>query len=81
MSTYINLVIWGLIIWLLIGTYRLRKRRVTPGPSAASMMDKIHSAEQQAAMEIIVEEKTGYTDPEDADGNLPNLENPDREAP
>tara|TARA_B100000029_G_C16822422_1_gene684688 strand:+ start:228 stop:473 length:246 start_codon:yes stop_codon:yes gene_type:complete len=81
MSTYINLVIWGLTIWLLVGAYRLRKRRVTLGPGASAMMDKIHNTEQQAAMEIIVEEKTGYTDPEDADGNLPDLENPDRETP
>ena len=38
------------------------------------MMNEILNDEQRAAIEIIVEEKTGYRDPEDRDGSLPDLE-------
>jgi hypothetical protein len=37
------------------------------------MMNEILNDERRAAIEIIVEEKTGYRDPEDRDGSLPDL--------
>lgn len=76
MSTYASLGILMATEWLLIGTWRLRRRRVTLGPGAAGMLDQSHDKDKKAAIEIIVEEKTGARDPEDADGNLPDLEEP-----
>jgi hypothetical protein len=37
------------------------------------MLDKILDDQRRAAVEIIVEERAGYRDPEDRDGNLPKL--------
>jgi hypothetical protein len=45
------------------------------------MMHGVLNDERRAAIEIIVEEKTGFRDPEDRDGNLPDLEHVRVEAP
>ena len=78
MQTYITGVICLLIAWLLIGAWRLRRRRVTLGPAAAGTMDKLLDDQKKAAIEIIQEERAGARDPEHRDGNLPDLENPTR---
>ena len=39
---YVTAVITLLIVWLVVGTWRLRSRRVTVGPAAAAMMDALH---------------------------------------
>jgi hypothetical protein len=61
------------MLWLVVGAWRLRRRRVTPGAAAAGMMHELLSEERRAAIEVIVEERTGYRDPEDRDGNFLNL--------
>ena len=38
---YGTIVVWGLILWLLLGAWRLRKRRVTPGAAAAAAMNDL----------------------------------------
>ncbi|HJN43016.1 MAG: hypothetical protein CL477_19720 [Acidobacteria bacterium] len=76
LSQYVGGVIWLLVLWLLVGAWRLRRRRVTLGPGAAGMLDQFHDQDKRAAVQVIVEEKTGERDPEDRDGNLPDLENP-----
>lgn len=74
MERYVSGVIWLLILWLAIGVWRLRRKRVTLGPAAAGVMHEILSDDRRAAVEIIMEERTGERDPEDRDGNLPDLE-------
>jgi hypothetical protein len=64
------------MLWLLIGAWRLRRKRVTMGPAAGAMMAEMLSTDRRAAIEIILEKRTGERDPEDRDGNLPDLENP-----
>jgi hypothetical protein len=49
---------------------------VTIGPGAAGAIDELLTDQRRAAIEIIVEERTGERDPEDKDGNLPDLESP-----
>jgi hypothetical protein len=78
MGHYLTGVVWILLIWLAVGAWRLRRRRVTLGPGAAAMMDEMLQDDRRAAIEIILEERTGERDPEDRDGNLPALEHPDR---
>ncbi len=73
MIYYINGVIIVLLLWLAVGAWRLRHRRVTPGAAAAGMLEEMLTNDRRAAIEIIVDEKTAYRDPEDRDGNLPNL--------
>jgi hypothetical protein len=77
-GTIIIGIIWLLIIWLVVGAWRLRSRRVTIGPGAAGAIDELLDDRRRAAIEIIIEERTGERDPEDRDGNLPDLEKPRR---
>jgi hypothetical protein len=53
-----------------------RPRRGTfgVGPGAAGTIYDLLNEERRNAIEIIVEDKAAYRDPEDADGNLPDLE-------
>ena len=69
-------IIWLLILLLVFGAWRLRHRRVSIGPGAAGAMYELLTDQRRAAIEIIVEERTGERDPEDRDGNLPDLEAP-----
>lgn len=73
MGTYLSLIVWGLILWLVVGVWRLRKRRVSIGPAASAMMAELLDDQRRAAVEIILEERTGARNPEDRDGNLPDL--------
>ena len=77
-GTIVIATIWLLIIWLVIGAWRLRRKRVTIGPAAAGTIDELLDDRRRAAIEIIIEERTGERDPEDRDGNLPDLETPRR---
>ena len=65
------------MIWLVIAAWRLRRKRAVPGPAAAAMVHEMLDAEKRAAIQIILEERTGQRDPEDRDGNLPELERPE----
>lgn len=73
MGRYVGGVIFLLMVWLLVGAWRLRTRRVTLGPAAAATMHELMNDDRRAAVEIILEERTGERDPENKDGNLPKL--------
>jgi hypothetical protein len=73
MGRYVGGFIFVLLIWLFVGAWRLRTRRVTLGPAAAATMHELMADDRRAAVEIILEERTGERDPEDRDGNLPEL--------
>jgi hypothetical protein len=73
MGTYLGVVILLLLIWLVVGAWRLRNKRVTLGPVHAAAMHELMTENRRAAVEIILEERTGERDPEDRDGNLPDL--------
>ena len=49
-----------------------------PGPGAAGAIYDMLNEDKRRAIEIIVEQKAEETDPETADGNLPELELPRR---
>jgi hypothetical protein len=70
MERYASVVIWLFIVYLVFGIWRLLTKRSRPGPAAAGMMHEILSDDGRAAIEIIVEERTGYRDPENRDGSL-----------
>jgi hypothetical protein len=70
---YIAAAIMPLMISLAAGAWRLRRRGVTPGVAAGAMMHEILNDDRRAAIEVIVQERASYRDPEDRDGNLPDL--------
>jgi hypothetical protein len=76
MEAYVSSVIGLLMLWLLVGAWRVRRRHVSVGPAAAGMIHDLLNQDRRAAVEVIVEERAAERDPEDRDGNLPDLENP-----
>jgi hypothetical protein len=53
-----------------------RRRSRGPGSAAAGAVYDMLNEDKRHALEIIVEQRAEARDPEDADGNLPDLENP-----
>ena len=76
MEAYVSGVVAILMIWLIVGAWRLRKRRVTPGAAAEASVHGLLNQDRRAAVEIILEGRAAAHEPEDRDGNLPDLENP-----
>ena len=77
----------GAIIWmavallLVVAVVRARSRRrrgVSIGSAASGTVHDWLHEDKRRAMEIIVEERAAARDPEDRDGNLPDLTNPKR---
>lgn len=54
------------------------RRTRGPGSAAAGTIYDMLNEDKRKALEIIVEQRAEARDPEDADGNLPELENPMR---
>jgi MYXO-CTERM domain-containing protein len=68
---------WGavlLILILVVAFARRGRRRV--GSAASGIIYDLQSRDQRRATEIIVERRAESRDPETADGNLPDLEEP-----
>ena len=59
-------------------TWRLSRRRKHIGPGAIGTVQDILSQDRRNAIEMIVEERAEERRPENADGNLPDLERPGR---
>jgi hypothetical protein len=70
--------IWGLVLALFIGLLWFGRkhpgRRV--GSAAVGSVYDMLNEDKRKAVEIVVEDRAGARDPEDADGNLPDLEDP-----
>ena len=49
-----------------------------PGPAAAGAVYDLLNQDKRNAIELIVEDRAAARDPEDADGNLPDLQDPKR---
>jgi hypothetical protein len=71
-------LVWLAAILLLIlawhRTRRMRRRGI--GAAAAGSIYDFLNEEKRNAIEIVIEERAGARDPEDRDGNLPDLEKP-----
>ena len=57
------------------------RRSRGPGSAAAGAVYDMLNEDKRQALEIIVEQRAAARDPEDADGNLQDLENPARRRP
>ena len=67
----------GTVLMLALLT-RFGKGTGRPGPGAAGTIYDMLNEDRRKAIEIIVEQRAGERDPEDRDGNLPELEDPRR---
>ena len=73
-----------IMVLFVLAVLRARHRRSErggswgPGPGAAGAIYDMLNEDKRRAIEIIVEQKAEETDPETADGNLPELESPGR---
>jgi hypothetical protein len=74
--------IWGLtlLVFFIVGFVKIRRRRSSHtfnvGAGAMGSVYDLLNQDKRNAIEIIVEEKAEARDPENADGNLPELERP-----
>jgi hypothetical protein len=75
----VGAIVWTVaIVVVAILFVRMRRRRGRPriGAAAAGTVYDWLNQDKRNAIEIIVEERAGARDPEDKDGNLPDLEDP-----
>ncbi len=72
-------VVWVILLVAVFGVFRrARRRRGHVGPAAIGTVYGMLNEDKRNAVEIIVEERAGERDPEDRDGNLPDLQDPKR---
>jgi hypothetical protein len=77
----IDAAIWLIVVIFLIIAVRKTRRtrgRLGVGTAVAGAMYDMLNEDKRRAVEIIVEEKAEARDPEDKDGDLPQLEDPRR---
>ena len=75
MSLFAGVAALVVMLVLFFAAWRTRRRRrVSVGPGAAGAFYDLLDHDRRAAVEIIVEERAAHRDPEDADGDLPQLE-------
>jgi hypothetical protein len=72
LGSVLLLALVGAVAW------RLFRRRGRAGPGTIGTMHDMLSEDRRKAMELVVEERAEERDPETADGNLPDLEEPRR---
>ena len=72
-----DLLLACLPVLLVVAVFsRLRSRRGRVGPGTMGSVYDMLNEDKRNAMELIVEQRAEERDPEDRDGNLPDLEKP-----
>jgi hypothetical protein len=78
----LSIYVAGVILVLLVAVAIRRPRRpaarrgASIGPAAVGTVYELLNEDRRHAIEIIVEDRAAYRDPEDAEGDLPKLEKP-----
>jgi len=70
---YVAAAVAAWTVFMAFCAWRLIARRVTIGPAAGATMTALMDDQRRAALEIVLEERAAEKDPEDKDGNLPDL--------
>jgi hypothetical protein len=75
----ITAIVWvmAIVVVILLFSGQRKRRRQVGAAASGSIYDWLNE-DKRNAVEIIVEERAGARDPEDRDGNLPDLEDPTR---
>jgi len=74
---FMTAIIWLVAIVLVIVAFsRLGRNSRDIGPGATGSIYDMLNEDKRRAIEIVVEERAEARDPEDRDGNLPELEDP-----
>jgi hypothetical protein len=75
MPAPLALIAMIMIVFVAIRMWRRRRSGSPPlvGPGAAGATYAFLNEDKRAALEIVIEERAAYKDPEDRDGNLPDL--------
>jgi hypothetical protein len=76
MEKMIGTLIWVLTIALLLAAYRRSRRQRRRGGVGSAAVGAVYdwlNEDKRNAVETIVEERAAARDPEDRDGNLPDL--------
>jgi len=79
-------LIWAVVLLAIVGGFIafVSSKGSTghggPGPGVSGAVYDLLNQDKRNAIELIVEEKAAARDPEDADGNLPDLEDPKRRS-
>ena len=75
----IGAVVWLVLIAAVIALFRRQRRRKGHiGAAAIGTVYDLLNEDKRNAIGIIVEQRAEERDPEDRDGNLPDLDNPKR---
>jgi hypothetical protein len=80
-SATVNALVWLAVLAALLIVFSRPRRHGGGGGVGAAAAGSIYdmlSQDKRKAVEIIVEERAGVRDPEDRDGNLPDLEDPSK---
>jgi hypothetical protein len=78
-SATVNALVWlGAIAAVIVAFTRPRRNGSGVGAAAAGSIYDLLNEDKRKAVEILVEERAGARDPEDRDGNLPDLEDPSK---
>jgi len=83
---WVAAAVWAVFLLAIVGvivTVTFAKRPYEGGPSgpgaaAAGAIYDLLNQDKRNAIELIVEDRAAARDPEDADGNLPDLQDPKR---
>jgi len=76
----VTAVWFAAVLLLVVAVFKTRgqRRRGGVGTGAAGAIYDMLNEDKRKAIEIIVEERAAERDPEDRDGNLPDLDHPKR---
>jgi hypothetical protein len=75
-DNYVVAVSWVAVIFGVIVLFRRGRRLGRPGPGTIGTVYDWLNEDKRNAVEMIIEERAEARDPEDKDGNLPDLEQP-----
>lgn len=67
-----------LLVLVAAACWRLSRRRRSIGAGAVGSVYDLMNEDRRRAIEMVVEERAEARDPEDKDGNLPEIERPKR---
>lgn len=76
-STFAAALVWVVVfVAIVFAVFRRRGQRPSVGAGASGAVYDMLNEDRRKAIEIILEERAEARDPETADGNLPELEEP-----